>query len=81
MLCSGAPVTCEPPKTIGVGPMFFSARATSTDHRWVMVYELNATASGWVAAMRRAVSSGVGSKSRANSALSGPLFDENGLGS
>jgi len=37
MLWAGAPLTCGPPKTIGVGVIFFSSRATSTDQRCVMV--------------------------------------------
>jgi len=43
--------------------------------------ELNATTSGDVARMRAAVCAGGGSRSRESSRLSGPLFDEKGLGS
>jgi len=78
---SGAAETCGPPKTMGTSHRCFTARATSTDQRWVTLYDVNATTSGRVAAMRSAVSSGVGSRSRARSLESVPDPDENGRAS
>ncbi|HEY3820517.1 MAG TPA: hypothetical protein VGL81_25300 [Polyangiaceae bacterium] len=78
---AGAPETWGPPKTMGTDMRRLTARATSTDQRWVMVYELNATTSGLVSTIRAAVLSGDGSSKRARNALSGPLFEENIFGS
>ena len=78
---SGVAPTCGPPKTIGTSHNPFTARATETDHACVTLYDVNATTSGRVATIRSAVSSGLGSSSRASSAESVPVPDENGRAS